>query len=390
MRRPWLGGALEDAPQCDTESEAEAADDVDTRRPLRVLAAVSRALGSLGRGAVAGADGPGDDPDRGDAAPMAAASYSAVHQRQLGPQSLRGGASMRTLRHIPADDKHAWECFSDMWRNEALFSGDFVSFYHSYSSAALIYEVQAALATVLADFDSRNAPLPRLFAGDFADTPDVASLVERFSADFAGHKRDHDEGFRKVALSAVCSCAARGPELSVAKVWHRGYTCKDVKFSGILRDVLVRSGFPEAVASALLPAIVALAGETGLDAAPFGGQPCLSGNAGHLLQIFVRRDLVDELAYASLPYGVLDEERMPLSSWLNGDNNFNFGQARLLASPDVFMDQSRVRMHVFSADPTFNLKRRSFQRRLQRMLSKEINAHGFRHEATKLIRAKQV
>jgi len=345
----------------------------------------------LGRRARSASDNSADNSDEDDDTPTAleaTASYSSADQRGLGIQSMRGGASMRALKHLRADDMHAWACFAKMRRNESDLGGDFVSFYHSYSSAALIYEVQAALAAVLVGFAAHRAPLPRLFPGDFTDTPDMASLLDRFTAEFAGHKRDHNAGFRKVALSAMCSYAARGPEMCVAKVWHNGYSCKDVAFGDIVKNMLIRCGFRPAVASSLLASIVSLADKNGLDTSPFGGRSCLTGQKGNLLQIFVRRDIVDEVAYASQPYGVLDKERMPLSSWLNGDNNFNYGQARLLARPDDFTNPSRVRMHVFSADPTFNKKRKSFQRHLQSMLSKSLSAHGIRSVAAEQIGSK--
>lgn len=42
-------------------------------------------------------------------------------------------------------------------------------------------------------------------------------------------------------------------------------------------------------------------------------------------QIFIKRSLVDQLVYAAEPYGPVDAERMPVSSYINGDTNFNRG-----------------------------------------------------------------
>merc|ERR1719277_1100303 len=102
----------------------------------------------------------------------------------------------------------------------------------------------------------------------------------------------------------------------------------------------------------------------GLDATTYGGSPCESKKAGHLLQIFVRRDLVNEVAYAAQPYGAVDTTRDPLSAWLDSDANTNFGQARLLAHPKWFMQAGAVQMHLVSADPKFHCNRPGFQARL--------------------------
>jgi len=73
---------------------------------------------------------------------------------------------------------------------------------------------------------------------------------------------------------------------------------------------------------------------------------------------------VDELAYASEPYGETDPRRTPISSWLNGDNATHFGQARVVANPRYFMNDQYVQMHVASSDPAFHAKRVRFQEEL--------------------------
>lgn len=46
-------------------------------------------------------------------------------------------------------DTHATMCFDKMLENEARLSGEWAVFYNSYSMAALLFEVQAAVAAVL-------------------------------------------------------------------------------------------------------------------------------------------------------------------------------------------------------------------------------------------------
>jgi len=286
-----------------------------------------------------------------------------VEQQRLGPQSLRGEATQSGLRFL-SKQPHALAQFSKFAERERKYCGEWAVFYHSYSHAALIYEVQAAIASQLFGFKLQYAPLPRLLMHEFHDTPDAAGLIRRFHSEFAECSRDHSANFRKVALSCMCSLSAKGPELCLAKAFSAGYSCKDVRYRHILEHLLETCCFPEARVEELADDIIALAERHGLDASLFGGQACESGKAGHALQIFIRRSLVDRFAYASKPYGYADDERMPLSQWLNGDNPCVWGQARVVAHPEHFMQASHVRMYVASADPTFCRQRVAFQREL--------------------------
>jgi len=286
-----------------------------------------------------------------------------VEQHRLGPQSLRGYAPQNSLRLL-GDNCHAHACFRYFKDRERKYCGEWAVFYHSYSHAALIYEVQAAIASALFGFQAQYAPLPRLLMHDFYDIPNAGMLLHRFNSDFVENKRDHNAAFRKVALSTMCSLTAKGPEMCLAKVFTSGYSCKDVRFRSLLESLLEACCIPHDRAASLTDAIVALAEKHGLDTSQFGGKACESGKAGHAVQIFVRRSLVDRLSYAAKPYGYVDEERMPLSEWLNGDNPNTYGQARVVAHPEHFMQAGHVRMYVASADPTFHRKRVDFQREL--------------------------
>jgi len=300
-------------------------------------------------------------------------------QRRLGPQSLRGDAPQNSLRLL-GDNAHAYACFRGFADRERKYCGEWASFYHSYSHAALVYEVQAAIASVLFGFKAEYAPLPRLLMHDFYDIPNAGMLIHRFNSDFAESKRDHHAAFRKVALSTMCSFTAKGPEMCLAKVFTSGYSCKDVPFRGVLENLLQSCGIPSERVVSLADAVVALAERHGLDTSKFGGKACESGKPGHALQIFIRRSLVDRLSYAAKPYGYVDEDRMPLSAWLNGDNPNTHGQARVIAHPEHFMQAGHVRMYVASADPTFHRKRGDFQRELC-TLFKELQDPGRRERA---------
>jgi len=122
-------------------------------------------------------------------------------------------------------------------------------------------------------------------------------------------------------------------------------------------------------AEGLAKKIVASAGKHGLDASAYGGKPCKSGRSGHMLQIFMRRELCDEFVYPSHPFGVPDKARSkPLSAYLQKDVKIQ-GQVRITANPDVFIRAVCVRMFVYSADPFFHAHREAFQDELIDLLN---------------------
>lgn len=254
-------------------------------------------------------------------------------------------------------------------------------FYHSYSFAALIYEVHAAVGSVLFRFRSQYATLPRILVHEFNDIPDAPTLVHRFQTKFAESKRDHHPDFRRVGLSVMCSLASTGPEACTAMVFVSGYSCKDLSFKGVLENLLESCYVPKKKVKQLANEIIAMSEKHGLDVSQFGGKPCQSGKAGHLMQLFIKRDLVDKLVYAAKPYGPLDDERMPISKWMDSNSSFQVGQARVVAHPKYFMQANCVRMFVASADPTFHKNRQAFQSELIQKLGLILGEPSLREKA---------
>mmetsp|Transcript_21144 Transcript_21144/g.46618 ORF Transcript_21144/g.46618 Transcript_21144/m.46618 type:complete len:532 (+) Transcript_21144:42-1637(+) len=288
-------------------------------------------------------------------------------QMDFGPQSLRGGASQSCLKVLEGMP-HAQASFAQFAANERKYCGEWAVFYHSYSFAALIYEVHAAVGSVLFRFRSQYATLPRILVHEFAEIPDAPTLVRRFNTEFASDKRDHNPKFRAVGLSTMCSLVSVGPEACIPMVFVAGYSCKDLNFRSVLDSVLRSCYVPDDKVKNLGDKIIALSEKHGLDVSEFGGKACKSTKAGHLLQIFVKRKLVDRLTYAAKPYGPPDQDRMPISSWMNGNNNFATGQARIVAHPKFFMQANCVRLFVASADADFQRNRTEFQKELTQLL----------------------
>mmetsp|Transcript_75379 Transcript_75379/g.140595 ORF Transcript_75379/g.140595 Transcript_75379/m.140595 type:complete len:679 (+) Transcript_75379:44-2080(+) len=303
-------------------------------------------------------------------------------QEQYGPQSKRGGAMQYQLK-VLEDNAHALGCFTTMQQQEERLCGEWAVFYHSYSHAALLYEVHAAVASVLFGFNSELAPLPRILLHEFKDVPDVTTLLERYNTKYHNNLKDHDPAYRAVALSAMCSLVALGPEASTPVVFVAGYSQKDLSFRGVLENLLLSCFVPKAELKSLAQKVIELAECHGLDVSQFGGKECKSGKAGHLLQIFIRRELLDTLAYAAVPWGAADPDRQPLSRWLNSDESTIWGQARILAHPEYFLEPNAVQMFVASADPTYHASRRRFQEDITRALHSVLGDATVRRNAAR-------
>lgn len=324
-----------------------------------------------------------DFPDRDDSAQGASkrdVPQKVKEQAGYGPQSLRGGAPQTPLDRLGTNE-HALSVFHNFAANERRMCGEWAVFYHSYSFAALIYEVHAAVGAVLFRFRSKYATLPRILVHEFRHLGDSAALMKRFNEQFYKDKRDHHPLYRAVGISVMCSLVATGPEACPPIVFVSGYSCKDVSFRGVLENLLVSCYVPQGKVKKLADDIIALSEKHGLDVSQFGGRPCTSGQAGHLLQIFIKRDLVDKLCYAAKPYGPVDDERMPLSAWMNSPESKQVGQARIVAHPKYFLRANCVRQFVSSADPTFHRNRAAFQEELTQLLGVILGAPDLRERA---------
>jgi len=299
-------------------------------------------------------------------------------QQLLGAQSLRGRKGKK-VDYGPAvsKDKHGRKCFDEMLENEKRFCGEWVVFYHSYSAAALLYEVQAAVAAVLFRFKSQFAALPRLLWKPFNDIPNAKAMLKEFPT---WPDRDHNPRFRAVGLCGTSSLLAHDSEAPPKSVFLMGYSVGSI--GGILEKLLKACGVPGSHVKKLAKRVIKLAEKHGLDCCGVGGKMCKSGRAGHMLQIFIRRELVDKYVYPSFPYGVPDKKRDPLGRYLS-KNGQKSGQVRLTVNPDVFLRASCVRMFVFSADPTFHKMRADFQEALQEELDEILKNDKTRVKAAK-------
>jgi len=300
-------------------------------------------------------------------------------QASLGAQSRRG---WKKVSFGPAIDKnkHATHCFEKMLENEQRNCGEWATFYHSYNHAALIYEVQAAIAAVLFRFRSAYSPLPRLMRGCFGDIPDAPSMRAEFPT---WPDQDHNSRFKAVGICATTSLLATDPEATPTAVFLHGYAVGALSIT-IIEGLLTDCGVALAEAKRLTGKIVGLAEKYGLHVGAFGGKASKSGLSGHLLQIFMKRHLVDKYAYASLPMGVPDVSRDPIGLHLMTCGKPHIqGQVRIVVHPAAFLQASKVRMFVYSADEEFHRNRGTFQELVTALLNPVLGSREARVTAAK-------
>lgn len=292
-------------------------------------------------------------------------------QCRLGAQSCRGITGKPNLAPL-GGNQHALRVFNRMLARERELAGDWGVLYHSYNSPALIYEVQAAIAKILFHFSAKHGALPRLLKQPFEDIPDAPAMLRAFPT---WPDKDHNPAFKQVGLCCTTSLVSPDPEATPTQVFLTGYAASTVSIA-VLEKLLSDCGAGLGkrgcdMSRKLAQAILDLASKHEL-----------STTSGHMLQIFIRRTLVDKWAYASHPFGVPDKSRTPLSNHLAGSGCI-CGQARVVVNPSAFMRASSVRLYSYSADATFHRNRSAFQEELYSLLSPILGDPSVRVRAAK-------
>jgi len=292
-------------------------------------------------------------------------------QKKKGAQSLR----KQKQDYGPAvkKDKHGKQCFDEMLKNEQEFCGEWVVFYHSYSCAAILYEVQAAIGSVLFRFKAEFAGLPRILAHGFDKIPDAKEMLKQFPH---WPDQDHNPAFKAVGLCATSALLAPDSEAPAKSVFLMGYSVGSL--GGVLEKLLQSCGVPKKAVAKTASDILALAAKHGLDTSGIPhGKSCKSGRSGHMLQIFLRRELCDQFVYPA------DKKRdLPLSKYLAEKEPIK-GQVRITLNPDVFLRATYARMFTFSADPTYHGNRPTFIKELVKLLNPVLGDEDQRTEAAK-------
>eukprot|EP00472_Partenskyella_glossopodia_P002067 CAMPEP_0197523496 /NCGR_PEP_ID=MMETSP1318-20131121/8406_1 /TAXON_ID=552666 /ORGANISM="Partenskyella glossopodia, Strain RCC365" /LENGTH=498 /DNA_ID=CAMNT_0043076203 /DNA_START=117 /DNA_END=1610 /DNA_ORIENTATION=- len=308
-------------------------------------------------------------------------------QQKLGPQS------MRPFKHTTVSDKdidkivierlhirgasggapqHKIDCFKQMLVNERRHCGEYAVFYHSFSHSLILYEIHAAIAAHIFGYES-DVPLPRLLLEPFLLTPDGKALKNNHSRKW--RNTDHHPDFRSAGICGTTSLLANDTEAAPIQQWHNGYHIGGLQ--GFLDRLLDHADLKGAKSK-----ILEVTGKYGVNLNRqhgFGhgyGHPRNNGyigNRGNLLQIFIRRDIVDDYVYPSMPMGVWDRNRKKISDQVNANCPIE-GQVRICVHPLVFTLSELVKTYVYSCDKKFHDSRTKLQKELRALIRKELGS----------------
>eukprot|EP01105_Mastigella_eilhardi_P018210 TRINITY_DN420_c2_g1_i10.p1 TRINITY_DN420_c2_g1~~TRINITY_DN420_c2_g1_i10.p1 ORF type:complete len:429 (-),score=83.71 TRINITY_DN420_c2_g1_i10:1138-2424(-) len=107
-------------------------------------------------------------------------------RRDVPCQSLRNlhadPVAMLTSQLPPSDAQFCAYCFSTMVEREQQHCKDYCVFYHSYSLASLLYELQSEVAAILYGLPTDFPPLPRLLHAPFKGKPTLKLLLAGFAS----------------------------------------------------------------------------------------------------------------------------------------------------------------------------------------------------------------
>ena len=259
-------------------------------------------------------------------------------------QSLRGVGEARIRREavLPGPAGFvacATYCFRSMLEREQQLGGTHVCYYHSYNSAALLYEVQAELARAAYGnmSDEVPPPLPRLLKRPYAATPTLAALMAAFGA-MAG--QDHNPTFRQLAICASLSLFGGNTEAPPLQCFSAGYAGGEPPNLGtLLRKLLAAASRPPTFDTERVAACLEEIGNRYQ-----GGR-----FVGHMLQLFVRKDVANSVSYVAQPMGVPVPALADIVAHTSG-GSVN-GQARVFMHPDIFLDAAKARVFHYCAIP---------------------------------------
>merc|ERR1719181_2432181 len=105
-----------------------------------------------------------------------------------------------------------------MIQREQELEGEFYVFYHSYNSAALIYEVESEIARYAFDKDEKFAPIPRIIQKHFTGV----TIDDLRNSEGAKHA-DNLPSFRRLAICASPTLFAFGSEAPPLNCFRHGY-----------------------------------------------------------------------------------------------------------------------------------------------------------------------
>lgn len=140
--------------------------------------------------------------------------------------------------------------------------------------------------------------------------------------------------------------------------FEMGYSCSDLSFRGLLTGLLTTCGLSRGRSETVCDNLVRIGAKYGLPVGVYGSKGSRAGGpgtlSGHMLQVFVSRELADDLAYACAAYGV-PTKGAKLSVMLSPKAKAApTGQARVWMHPEIFTDTSKTMLFHYAASPTLS------------------------------------
>ena len=290
---------------------------------------------------------------------------------------------------------HTAVCLQTMIENEQRRYNDSYGFYHSYSSAHLLYELNSLIATIVYDLDATGTttydlefvfpPVPRILYKPFTVIKSIKEL-----SDFCrrGGKNDGDPTYQAVGLSVSTSIFSTSSEAPPVQLFRVGYSANAVIFDNFMKSQLRECGFDVKKADKIITVINTTARKYNfpfVHGRTFGYGHGTGRATGHMLQIFINKDIVDEYAYPSECLGYR-KGKATISETL-GSGNTN-GQARVYILPDLLQNQDFARLYYYCADMKFDAVRDDFVRDIKNQLAEIFTSKETRDMVKKNIRGK--
>ncbi|KAH3744178.1 hypothetical protein Pelo_14437 [Pelomyxa schiedti] len=238
-------------------------------------------------------------------------------------------------------------CFCTMIQREQKHFGDFYVFYHSYSLASILYELQSEIASVIYGMSSDFPPLPRLLHAPFRGKKNLSVLQSEL------HGSDHNVSFRALAIAASNGLFATSSEMHPISCFMQGYSCGDVEWGKLLKDVLTAVGFTGREVDDAAKKVIDIGAKYYIPTSHFGAgtqaysAPSTAHPPGNMLQIFIHKEILDDVAYPCQPYGHPIQHSGTFAEYLKSNPT---GQTRIFAFPALFVDRNHAFIYHYCAN----------------------------------------
>ncbi|KAH3744177.1 hypothetical protein Pelo_14436 [Pelomyxa schiedti] len=239
-------------------------------------------------------------------------------------------------------------CFCTMIQREQKHFGDFYVFYHSYSLASILYELQSEIASVIYGMNSDFPPLPRLLHAPFRGKNSLSVLQSEL-----GNGNDHNVSFRALAIAASNGLFATTSEMHPISCFLQGYSCDDVEWGKLLKDVLTAVGFTGREVDDAAKKVIDIGAKYHLLTSHFGAgtqaysAPSTAHPSGNMLQIFIHKEILDDVAYPCRAYGHPVKHNGTFAEYLKSNPT---GQTRIFAFPALFVDRNHAFIYHYCAN----------------------------------------